>query len=208
MAVKPLKRRTQEERRQESQARILEAAKELLVERGYDRFSLQHVGQAAGCSYELINHYFGNKDGLLQALAKNILATFSGNMSDIQNIDNGFDDLSAKIRYIAQVPDRDYFSFSAFMRLAAEAPYHAKVKVLIVKRKKETLNILSNSIERGMQLGHIKDGVDVDKTARIIYEFLRGYVYVRLLEPGRGRKEKLPSTIDGFLDLLKLSIKC
>ena len=59
-AVSKPARRSQAERRQDSQARIMDAAMKLLVERGYDRFSLQDVGRLTGCSHELINHYYGN----------------------------------------------------------------------------------------------------------------------------------------------------
>jgi AcrR family transcriptional regulator len=74
-ATKPAKppRRSRESRREESQARILDASLKLLVERGYDAFSLQDVGRMAACSHELVNHYFTNKDGLLNALAEHIV---------------------------------------------------------------------------------------------------------------------------------------
>lgn len=46
---------------------ILDAARGLFAERGYDRTTLRAVGAAAGVDPALIHHYFGNKEGLFTA---------------------------------------------------------------------------------------------------------------------------------------------
>lgn len=61
------KRRTQAERREEAEGKLLRAAIELLATRGYDGFTLAEVGKAAGYSRGLPAHYFGCKEELLAA---------------------------------------------------------------------------------------------------------------------------------------------
>ena len=46
---------------------ILSAARELFADRGYQATTMRAVGARAGVDPALIHHYFGTKDGLLQA---------------------------------------------------------------------------------------------------------------------------------------------
>lgn len=46
---------------------ILEAARRLFAEHGYDRTTLRAIGVAAGVDPALIHHYFENKEGLFSA---------------------------------------------------------------------------------------------------------------------------------------------
>jgi AcrR family transcriptional regulator len=46
---------------------VLNAARELLAERGFERTTMRAVGTRAGVDPALIYHYFGDKDGLLAA---------------------------------------------------------------------------------------------------------------------------------------------
>ncbi|MGY4719959.1 TetR/AcrR family transcriptional regulator [Naumannella huperziae] len=50
-----------------TRALIIERARELFAERGYERTSLRGVARAAGVDPALLVHYFGGKDGLFAA---------------------------------------------------------------------------------------------------------------------------------------------
>ncbi len=67
-AVTP--RRTQVERRNESEESLLEAAAELVAELGVERASLARIGERAGTSRGLPTHHFGSKDALVARLAE------------------------------------------------------------------------------------------------------------------------------------------
>jgi AcrR family transcriptional regulator len=64
----PSRRRTQRERRADSEQRLLAATAELIVERGFDQLSLVAIGQRAGCSHALVTHLFGTKAALIERL--------------------------------------------------------------------------------------------------------------------------------------------
>lgn len=53
----------------DKRARILRAAAELMVENGYGATTLDAVVERAGCSKSAVYEYFGNKQGLVSALA-------------------------------------------------------------------------------------------------------------------------------------------
>jgi AcrR family transcriptional regulator len=59
---------SQIERRAEAERKLLEAAMELVAERGVRAVTLAAVGERAGYSRGLVTHHFGNRQGLLDAL--------------------------------------------------------------------------------------------------------------------------------------------
>lgn len=61
-------RRTQQERRDESSRRLLEAAIELIAERGYEATSAGAIAERAGYSRSLVNVRYGSKAALLRVI--------------------------------------------------------------------------------------------------------------------------------------------
>src|ERR1700749_3420167 len=61
-------RRTQAERRAEAERALLDAARELIAERGGRAVTLAAVGERSGYSRGLVTHHFGSRQGLLDAL--------------------------------------------------------------------------------------------------------------------------------------------
>lgn len=68
------KRRTQAERRSETQAAILAAAMQILAEDGYLTFSASRVAAVAGVSRGAQEHYFPRKIDLMEAAIKHAMA--------------------------------------------------------------------------------------------------------------------------------------
>jgi AcrR family transcriptional regulator len=71
-ASPPTGRRTQAQRRIESEHRILHAAAELFGEQGYVDTTMEQIGTRAGFSAALIARKFGSKSGVIEALLKQI----------------------------------------------------------------------------------------------------------------------------------------
>lgn len=63
-------RLTQAERRSRSEEALLDAAAELIAERGIERASLASIGERANVSRGLPTHHFGSKDVLIARLAE------------------------------------------------------------------------------------------------------------------------------------------
>jgi AcrR family transcriptional regulator len=66
------KRRTQAERTDLSDRRMLEAAVKLIVANGVEKSTLREVGENAGYSRGLAGYRFGNKAGLLEFIVRTI----------------------------------------------------------------------------------------------------------------------------------------
>jgi AcrR family transcriptional regulator len=61
-------RRSQSDRRAQSDRLLLQAAAELIARRGYGATTLEQIGQRAGYSRGLVTQKFGSKEGLVRAL--------------------------------------------------------------------------------------------------------------------------------------------
>lgn len=59
-----------EERRRRTEAAILEAARELFAEGGFERTTIRAVASRAGIDPALVMQYYGNKEGLFAASAR------------------------------------------------------------------------------------------------------------------------------------------
>jgi AcrR family transcriptional regulator len=62
------RRLTQSERRAQTSARLLAAARQVFAERGYQGASLDLLSARAGCTKGALYDHFGSKEGLLLAL--------------------------------------------------------------------------------------------------------------------------------------------
>ncbi|WP_262690223.1 TetR/AcrR family transcriptional regulator [Kordiimonas aestuarii] len=61
-------RRSQADRRELSQERILDAAEELFARRGYDGVTMREIATASGADTALLHYYFETKAGLFDAV--------------------------------------------------------------------------------------------------------------------------------------------
>ena len=61
---------TRDQRRQRSEQTILDAARELFAETGYERATIRAVASRAGVDPALVMQHFGSKDGLFAAAAQ------------------------------------------------------------------------------------------------------------------------------------------
>ena len=102
-------RRSQTERREEAEHRLLEAALEIVARRGSVRMTLAEVGEAAGYSRGLPAHRFGSKAGLVHALAGYIGERFGQQREQGPKPEPGLDAILGNIRFyfnLARAPSR------------------------------------------------------------------------------------------------------
>ena len=71
------RRRTQAERRAETERRLLEAAMDLVAAGGVGAVDARPVGAEAGYSRGIVNHHFGSRQALLDALARDVQGRFA-----------------------------------------------------------------------------------------------------------------------------------
>lgn len=111
MDAQPRKRRLRE--RSDTRQTILDATEALLVEEGYDRFSMRKLAGRCGYSAPTIYHYFGDKRGLIDALLEE---RFGKLYKRLRRVPLGEDPVW-NLRELAQ----------AFVRFAIRHPVHYRL---------------------------------------------------------------------------------
>lgn len=176
-------RRKQEDRRADAETKLLDAAVELVVEKGYDKLTLADVGEAAGFSRGLPAHYFGSKDNLLALVAERIVASFTSRIEAREVNADAITAIAASLREIAQrTADRQVVSRALPIIIGASLVNPELAKT--IKRLNDTgIDWLAAQLQRGVDEGLIRGSINVRAEAIAIGAFHRGCSAYRLVDP-------------------------
>jgi TetR/AcrR family acrAB operon transcriptional repressor len=173
--------RKQGERREEAETRILNTAIRLIVDKGYDRFTLAAVGESAGYSRGLPAHYFGKKEDLLSEVMRYIIENYRQGIAKIDDVEPGLPHLIARIRaYSSGAGSRVSRAFGV---LVAEAMFRPQLRRTIADLNSQGAANWENEIRAGIEAGNIRADVDIPTMAAMIYAFLRGQMTFAGLDP-------------------------
>ena len=188
-------RRTQQQRRDQAEAALLNAAAELVVEQGVHSLTLARVGARAGYSRGLVTHYFGSKQALLQRLAH---ATQSGFVPGLDGMPPGLDRLLRLIDgYIGalsqlRMPNR------AFLLLWAEAATAADLARIFRERDEAFRADLREDVTAGIADGTIRPDVTAEETAVAVLAQLRGIGLQRLVDSPAVDTQRLRQSVTEY----------
>ncbi|MDF1734227.1 MAG: TetR/AcrR family transcriptional regulator [Minwuia sp.] len=192
MAVSESARRTQEERRNESDARIIAAAIELFASQGYRQTTLIQIGQAAGYTGTLISNRFGSKEKLLRAVLAHILDRFypyTGNADAGRTGDAGMVPaadmqlLGFIEQYLMDVNDRQSRIRALHVIIGEALGGMPQVHDQIVKVNRAFRRHVEGYIVHGIETGAFRADLDPAEAAIIIVGLLRGVTMQALAEP-------------------------
>ena len=177
------KRRTQDERREEAERRILEAATRIIGKAGVETFTLADVGEAAGYSRGLPAHYFKTKAGLLTAVVKYLVehyfrrTTFQGR----QRIT--IDDIVAEISSFIEVARKNPRAAKAFMAAMAGSLTNPALAEAVLKHNAAVIAKYEDGIRNGIKHGTIDFGIRAHSWAIMLVAATRGIVTQWLVHP-------------------------
>lgn len=196
--ARPRVRRTQAERTALSEDRLLEAAAKLIATRGYDRTSLQAIGDEAGYSRGLVSHRFGSKEGLLWAIfertfgewkAESLTPRIGGRV--------GVEALRATIdasrSALARAPER----MQAFYALLFQALGPLRVlRPKVAEFHRRQRRAVAAWITAGIENGSVRPDVDAAREAALFMSMLRGAAYQWMIDPRGVDIDALHDAID------------
>jgi AcrR family transcriptional regulator len=163
-------RRTQEERRAETERRVLAAAMALIAAHGSRSVTLAEVGEAAGYSRGIVHHHFGSRERLLAAV-----------MEDAQRFaapayeGNGLEQVCGIVEaYLRNVVDRSPPA-RAFLQLWSEAIAGDPVLVPMFARQDASFRAyLAGRIRAGIADGSVRADADPEAAGVFLLAVLRG----------------------------------
>jgi AcrR family transcriptional regulator len=187
--------RTQQERRDQAEAALLNAAAELVVEDGVHSLTLARVGERAGYSRGLITHYFGSKQALLERLAQ---ATQSGFVPGLGGLPPGLDRLLRLIDgYIGAVGCMKMLN-RAFLLLWAEAATAAELARIFRERDGAFRADLRADVAAGIADGTVRPDAAAEDVAVALLAQLRGIGLQRLVDSSAVDTERLRWSVTDY----------
>jgi len=179
-----LQRVTQAERTEISDARMLDAAIKLIVERGTEKTTLKDVGELAGYSRGLAGYRFGNKAGLftfvLQQVGKQWLEALNQAVGEGVGREAIDASINAHYNFCVDMPDH----FTAFYMLWFESiGPQSEVKDIVTSIHARRCEDVANWIRVGLDNGSINVDESPEEIAAEFCSALIGIVYQWLLDP-------------------------
>lgn len=166
------KRRTQEQRREASEQRMLEAALALVAEKGTFRVTMAEIGERAGYSRGLPAARFGSKAKLLAALA-NLIGERFGEHRKAYRTAPGLPSIEALIR--AYFTRKDWTSTRALIVMMAESALgDSELQPIIADYNRDSSRYLTHHITLAQQAGEARADVDPTTLAVVVLSTFRG----------------------------------
>jgi TetR/AcrR family transcriptional regulator, transcriptional repressor for nem operon len=182
--------------------RIIEAAAQLIHERGVPATTLDDIRSAAGVSGSQLSHYFTGKDELVQAVIDYQAATITGNQ---RQADLGSPEGLRAWRdtVIAQAGSSQAKGGCPLGSLAGQlAETDAQARALIAAGFGQWSAAISDGLHRLRDTGHLPDGTDPDNLAVTLLAALQGGL---LLAQVQRDTRPLQTAIDTLLELARIT---
>ena len=188
------KRRTQEERKAESERRIIRAAVELFAKQGYMKTTLIEVGKAAGYTGGLVSHRFGSKEGLLNAVIDNATSRFFEDQ--LKPAIEGEHVVSAEqalrnyiSTYYEEVFLRESHIRALYVIMGEGLGAVPEVQPKIAQLNRAMRQRIADIVRQGIDAGEFNPNLDPAASAVLIAGLLRGVV-MQYLADSRAFKKK------------------
>ena len=193
-------RRTQAERRADSERRLLQASAELIVERGLELTSLADIGRRAGASHAAVNHRFGSKDELVDRLieeaGEHYAATARGRLRGLSGLD-ALMELCALYLELVDGPDP---VGRVHVVLWSEAVAHtAERRAAHLDWDRRLRDFIETLLEDAVAEGTVDHGLPVAAVATSVVGSLRGIAMQLLLDPDRTDLRRAQAALETML---------
>mgnify|MGYP006139203053 FL=1 len=177
-------RLTQVKRKEISDAKMLEAAVELIVERGTGQATLKDVGEKAGYSRGLAGYRFGNKEGLFDFVLRSVGDEWLAELTLVTKNKTGYDAIAAALDAHIQFCEDAPKHVEAFYRLWFEAltPGSQLKSVILGIHKRRRADVI-RWIEQGVEEGSVAAMIDVELVADHFTASVSGIVYHWMSDP-------------------------
>jgi AcrR family transcriptional regulator len=163
------KRKTQTERRTESEQALLTAAAELLVEQGYNAATFEKISQRAGYSASLVTSRFGSRDGLFIAIIDFLRIRLEAFVDlHTKSGDSGKGQLKSFSNAFLIQLDHDPLAKAYYVLLAAAVANQLPQQRYFFEQHERIKQRLSEIILAGRQDGSVIEQVDTHQMATAI----------------------------------------
>lgn len=159
MPTRPIK--TTARNPEDSRDRILQAAHQEFAAHGLGGARVDRISQQAGINKRMLYHYFGNKDDLFSAVLE---ANYAHKRASEQAMRLENDEPREAIRKLVTLTWNYYIDHPEFMNLLNSANLHqarhVQASPTVKKMRNPFIQMIGNILDKGVQAGVFKPGVD------------------------------------------------
>lgn len=176
---------SQSERSARSDRALVEAAIDLIAERGYERTTLAAIGESAGYSRGLVTARFGSKEGLLWEVVERMLHSWGVHSLRPRVGDRvGVDALALTIEAYLQAVEASPKGVRALYALLFEAMGPAPfLRPRFEELHRHLRRDIAEWIEAGKSAGTVRRDADPETEAALFLATIRGVTIQWLLDP-------------------------
>ncbi len=200
------RRRTQEERKKESEREIIRAAIRIFSEQGYIKTTLSEVGTAAGYTGGLVSHRFGSKEGLLQAVVKHIATRFlDDQLGENIQLESAEESLRNYVAiYVSEVTVREGRMKALYSIMGEALGAVPEVQPQLAELSRKARKRIATIVKAGIDNGEFRKDLVADESAVLILGLLRGVVMQYLADHRAVKMKKIiPRVQDSVINALK-----
>lgn len=177
-------RRSQAERRDESERRLIEAAAGLVVEQGIGAATFANIGERAGYSRGLVTQRFGSKQGLIEAMIERLQLRIGALLEDrgVEGM-SGLDQVLANVDVFLAALERDGELRAYFVLLASAVADVSELRAPFAAAHKRVEQSYEALFRQGQAEGVVKPDLDAAAAALMTGALLFGLSMQLLLDP-------------------------
>lgn len=192
----PARRRTQAERTALSDARMFEAAKQLIIEQGTHATTLKEVGERAGYSRGLASNRFGSKEALFTQLVLRFNSSWTRELANRVGNRTGMAACLAALEAVeAFLVNNSEYMQAMYILWFESISSHNDVRTHLADYHAIYRSDVAHWVEEGIAAGEIDERVDVENYAFQFCSFIFGTIYQWLVAPD---SVDLPSQFEGY----------
>jgi len=171
----PARGLTQPERVEASTRRLLQAAAELIVEKGWDAITAAEIGRRAGYSRAMVHARYGSKDAILEAFLHEYVKRLN---PDPDPKTSGMQQVLAHFDRIEEIYTEDHELLLAMFVATFEA---VKTTSPLRQRVRHQLTSGAAKVEKGLRKGirdgSVRSGIDIARTVSDISTSVFGIAF-------------------------------
>jgi len=171
----PARGLTQPERVETSRRRLLQAAAELIVEKGWDATTAAEIGRRAGYSRAMVHARYGSKDAILESFLHEYVKRLN---PDPDAKTSGMDQVLAHFDRIEEIYTEDHELLLAMFVATFEA---VKTTSPLRERVRDQLRNGAEKVEMGLRKGirdgSVRSGIDIARAVNDISTAVFGIAF-------------------------------
>lgn len=162
---------------------IARVSAEIIAEQGLDQATIREIAQRTGFSKGVIEHYFDDKDHIIDMAVDWINERFVEREKKATNGKSGLAALEARLDCALPVTRQSLREWKIRLRFWSDAAVRNELHSLQSDRLTSTRERLRKDIEEAKQLGELRDEIDSTHAANMLIHFVCGVSANALIAP-------------------------